>query len=71
MNKIELLSTMAKVNAALNTNDYGQLALALGMTKAMVEEMTLQDIMEAMTVRMADLNRELEKVLNNEQSKEI
>jgi hypothetical protein len=66
MNKIELLSTMAKVNAALNTNDYGQLALALGMTKAMVEEMTLQDIMEAMTVRMADLNRELEKVLNNE-----
>lgn len=66
MNKIELLSTMAKVNAALNTNDYGQLALALGMTKAMVEEMTLQDIMEAMTVRMADLNKELEKVLNNE-----
>jgi len=66
MNKIELLSTMAKVNAALSTNDYGQLALALGMTKAMVEEMTLQDIMEAMTVRMADLNRELEKVLNNE-----
>jgi hypothetical protein len=66
MNKIELLGTMAKVNAALNTNDYGQLALALGMTKAMVEEMTLQDIMEAMTVRMADLNRELEKVLNNE-----
>jgi hypothetical protein len=66
MNKIELLSTMAKVNAALNTNDYGQLALALGMSKAMVEEMTLQDIMEAMTVRMADLNRELEKVLNNE-----
>jgi hypothetical protein len=66
MNKIELLSTMAKVNAALNTNDYGQLALALGMTKAMVEEMTLQDIMEAMTVRMADLNRELEKVLHNE-----
>jgi hypothetical protein len=35
MNKIELLSTMAKVNAALNTNDYGQLALALGMSKAM------------------------------------
>ena len=66
MNKIELLSTMAKVNAALNANDYGQLALALGMTKAMVEEMTLQDIMEAMTVRMADLNRELEKVLHNE-----
>jgi hypothetical protein len=66
MNKLELLSAMAKVNAALNTNDYGQLALALGMTKAMVEEMTLQDIMEAMTVRMADLNRELEKVLHNE-----
>lgn len=66
MNKIELLSKMSKVNSALNSNDYGQLALALGITKAMVEEMTLQDIMEAMTVRMADLNKELEKVLNNE-----
>jgi hypothetical protein len=64
MNKIELLSTIAKVNKALDSNDYGQLALALGMTKAMVEEMSINDIMEAMTVRMADLNRELEKVLN-------
>lgn len=58
MNKIELLSTMAKVNNALKTNDYGQLALALGMTKAMVEEMDLQDIFNAMTVRMSDLNTE-------------
>jgi len=64
MNKIELLSIIAKVNKALESNDYGQLALALGMTKAMVEEMSINDIMEAMTVRMADLNRELEKVLN-------
>lgn len=66
MNKIELLGKLAKVNAALESNDYGQLALALGMTKAMVEEMSLEDIFEAMTVRMADLNRELEKVLKNE-----
>jgi hypothetical protein len=64
MNKIELLTKMAKVNSALSSNDYGQLALALGLTKAMVEEMSLEDIFEAMTVRMADLNRELEKVLN-------
>lgn len=64
MNKIELLTKMAKVNSALNSNDYGQLALALGLTKAMVEEMSLEDIFEAMTVRMADLNKELEKVLN-------
>lgn len=63
MNKIELLGKMAKVNKALETNDYGQLALALGLTKAMVEEMDLQDIFDAMTVRMADLNAELEKVL--------
>jgi hypothetical protein len=66
MNKIELLGKLAKVNAALSSNDYGQLALALGLTKAMVEEMSLEDIFEAMTVRMADLNRELEKVLHNE-----
>jgi hypothetical protein len=64
MNKIELLSTIAKVNKALDSNDYGQLALALGMTKAMVEEMSLEDIMGAMTVRLADLNRELESALN-------
>ena len=66
MNKIELLGKLAKVNAALENNDYGQLALALGMTKAMVEEMSLEDIFEAMTVRMADLNRELERVLKHE-----
>ncbi len=66
MNKIELLGKLAKVNAALESNDYGQLALALGLTKAMVEEMSLEDIFEAMTVRMADLNRELERVLKHE-----
>ena len=64
MNVIDLLSKMSKVNSALNSNDYGQLALALGMTKAMVEEMTVQEIIEAMTVRMADLNKELERALH-------
>ena len=63
MNKIELLGMLAKVNKALESNDYGQLALALGMSKTMVEEMTLEDIFGAMTVRMADLNRELERLL--------
>ena len=64
MNVIELLSKMSKVNSALNSNDYGQLALALGMTKAMAEEMTVEEIIEAMTVRMADLNKELERALH-------
>lgn len=64
MNKIELLGMLAKVNKALESNDYGQLALALGMSKAMVEEMTLEDIFGAMAVRMADLNRELEGLFN-------
>jgi len=63
VNKIELLGMLAKVNKALESNDYGQLALALGMSKTMVEEMTLEDIFGAMTVRMADLNRELERLL--------
>jgi hypothetical protein len=63
MNKIELLSQMAKVNAALSTNDYGQLALALGMTKAMVEEMSIEEIIDAMTVRLSDLNKELERAI--------
>lgn len=64
MNVIELLSKMSKVNSALNTNDYGQLALALGMTKAMAEEMTVEEIIEAMTVRLSDLNKELERALH-------
>jgi hypothetical protein len=63
MNKITLLGMLAKVNKALESNDYGQLALALGMTKAMVEEMSIQEIMDAMTVRLADLNKELERAL--------
>ena len=64
MNKLELLSAMMKVNAALNTNDYGQLALALGMTKAMVEEMSIAEIIDAMTVRLSDLNKELDRALH-------
>lgn len=63
MNKIELLSKVAKVNTALDKNDYGELALALGLTKKMVEEMSLEDIFQAMTVRLSDLNKELDKVL--------
>jgi hypothetical protein len=63
MNKIALLGMLAKVNKALESNDYGQLALALGMTKSMVEEMSIQEIMDAMTVRLSDLNKELEKAL--------
>jgi len=66
MNKLQLISKISQVNSALNSNDYGQLAIALGMTKEMVEEMSLQDIMEAMTVRLSDLNRELEKAMKNE-----
>jgi hypothetical protein len=66
MNVLDILSKISKVNQALNNNDYGQLALALGMTKEMVEEMSIDEIMQAMTVRMADLNKELEKRLNNE-----
>jgi predicted amidohydrolase len=66
MNVIEILTKISKVNAALNSNDYGQLALALGMSKAMVEEMSVDEVIQAMTVRMADLNRELEKRLNHE-----
>ena len=64
MNVIELLSKMSKVNSALNSNDYGQLALALGMTKAMAEEMTVEEIIEAMTVRLSDLNKGLKGALH-------
>lgn len=66
MNKLELLNKISKVNAAINSNDYGQLALALGISKPMIEEMSLQEIMEAMTVRLSDLNKELDKRINNE-----
>ena len=64
MNVITLLSKMSKVNSALNANDYGQLALALGISKAMAEEMTVEEIIEAMTVRLSDLNKELERALH-------
>lgn len=64
MNKLELLTAMVKVNAALNANDYGQMALALGMTKAMVEDMSIAEIIDAMTVRLSDLNQELDRALH-------
>jgi hypothetical protein len=64
MNKLKALSMLPKINKALEDNDYGQLALALGMTAEMINDMSIEEIMQAMTVRMADLNKTLEEGLN-------
>lgn len=58
------LRMMSRVNAALENDDYAELALALGMTPEMIEQMSIVEVFEAMTVRMSDLTKAIDKGLN-------
>jgi len=63
MNKLELMDKVVNVNKAVESGELSAIALALGITPAMSEQMTVRDIVEAMTVRLADLNKLMETEL--------
>ena len=61
MNKLELFEKLLKVNTAINDRDYKQLAYALGLTDEIIKEMSILDILDAINVRLSDLNKQLEE----------
>lgn len=63
MSKLELLDKIINVNKAVESGELSAIALALGITPAMSEQMSIKDIMEAMTVRLSDLNKLMEAEL--------
>ena len=63
MSKLELLDKVVAVNKAVESGELSAIAIALGITPEMSESMSLQDIMQAMTVRLADLNKLMEAEL--------
>ena len=63
MTKLELLDKVVAVNKAVESGELSAIAIALGITPEMSESMSLQDIMQAMTVRLADLNKLMEAEL--------
>jgi len=63
MTKLELLDKIVNVNKAVESGELSSIALALGITPEMSESMSIQDIMQAMTVRLADLNKLMEAEL--------
>ena len=65
MNKLELFDKLYKVNAAINNENYEQLAYALGLTDEMIKVMTISDIGDAVNVRLNDLLKELEQSEKN------
>lgn len=63
MTKLELLDKIVAVNKAVESGELSAIAIALGITPAMSQDMSVRDIMEAMTVRLADLNKLMETEL--------
>jgi hypothetical protein len=63
VSKLELLDKIVNVNKAVQSGELSAIALALGITPEMTETMSIQDIMQAMTVRLADLNKLMETEL--------
>lgn len=57
MTKLELLDKIVAVNKAVESGELSAIAIALGITPEMSQDMSVRDIMEAMTVRLADLNK--------------
>ena len=63
MTKLELLDKVVAVNKAVESGELSAIAIALGISPEMSEDMSLQDIMQAMTVRLSDLNKLMEAEL--------
>ena len=60
MNAIERLRQWGEINKALENQDYGALAKALKIEGDMFDELPLEQLIEIMTVRLADVVKEMD-----------
>ena len=63
MTKLELLDKIINVNKAVESGELSAIAIALGITPEMSEDMTIQEILQSLTVRLSDLNKLMEAEL--------
>jgi hypothetical protein len=61
VNAIERLRQWGEINKALEQQDYGALAKALKIEGEMFDELPLEELIEIMTVRLADIVKQMEK----------
>ena len=61
MNAIERLRQWGEINKALEQQDYGALAKALKIEGEMFDELPIHELVEIMTVRLADIIKDMEK----------
>jgi hypothetical protein len=55
MNAVERLRQMSKIQKALENEDFGELAIALGMTGEIFDNLPMEELIEIITVRMNDI----------------
>jgi hypothetical protein len=66
MNAIDRLRQWGEINKALEQQDYGALAKALKIEGEMFDELPLEQLIEIMTVRLADIVKQMEGKSNEQ-----
>lgn len=55
MNKLETMQRICEINEAIQANKISDVVLLSGLTMEMVEEMTMPEVFEAVSVRLNDM----------------
>jgi hypothetical protein len=66
MNAIDRLRQWGEINKALEQQDYGALAKALKIEGEMFDELPLEQLIDIMTVRLADIVKQMEGKSNEQ-----
>jgi hypothetical protein len=66
MNAINRLRQWGEINKALEQQDYGALAKALKIEGEMFDELPLEQLIDIMTVRLADIVKQMEGKSNEQ-----
>lgn len=55
MSAVERLRQMSKIQKALESEDFGELAIVLGMTDKLFDDLPMEELIQIITVRMNDI----------------
>jgi hypothetical protein len=64
MNKLQIMQRIYEMNEAFNAGRIADLVLLSGLTENMVQHMSMEEVMEAVSVRLADMMKTVG--MNNE-----
>lgn len=57
MSRLQAIDIMFKYNTAAERDDFIGMCLLTGLTEEMVESMSLEEVLQTMSVRLADIAR--------------